>query len=94
MEFSSNFLLQVSGFSGTAGDSLGYHNARGFTTMDRDNDLSAHNCAIEYSSSWWFNRCINSNLNGRMIGFKHKYSGAQWIKFKGANRECLMKIYL
>ena len=33
-----NYRLQVSGYNGTAGDWLNYHNGMQFSTTDRDND--------------------------------------------------------
>ena len=35
---SDNYRLQVSGYNGTAGERLKYHNGLQFTTADRDND--------------------------------------------------------
>ena len=62
---SSNYVLTVAGYSGTAGDSLGpTHNNQPFSTRDRDNDNWSSNCAQSRMGAWWYNICYNSNLNG------------------------------
>ncbi|XP_059140063.1 ficolin-2-like [Physella acuta] len=58
------YRLQVSGYSGTAGDGLVYHNLMKFTTYDQDNDLYGDNCASVYHGAWWYQSCYYSNLNG------------------------------
>ena len=61
----SKFNLTVSGYSGTAGDSLAYHNNQAFSTKDQDNDRSSGtHCAQRDTGAWWYNSCTNSNLNG------------------------------
>ena len=64
----SNYQLSVSSYNSTistAGDSLiSRHNGQYFSTRDRDNDNSPPNCAGQYQSGWWFNGCLDSNLNG------------------------------
>ncbi|XP_048738822.2 fibrinogen-like protein A [Ostrea edulis] len=66
---SSKYLLTVSGYNGTAGDSLEYHNGNMFTTHDEDNDgWSGGNCAVYYHGTWWYGYTAYSNLNGQYAG--------------------------
>ena len=81
----TDYTLHVSGYSGTAGDSLTYHNLMKFTTKDNDNDPgnwgSSDNCAIEFSGAWWYNNCYYSNLNGH---YGHgTVDGIVWHHWKG-----------
>ena len=50
------YRLHISGFSGTAGDSLEDHNQKKFTTKDVDNDDNRGvNCAVSHNKGgWWF----------------------------------------
>eukprot|EP00794_Sanderia_malayensis_P006833 gene6833-7601_t len=59
-----NYKLEVSGFTGNRGDSLSYHNKMEFSTKDRDNDRYSSHCAWLNQGAWWYNKCLNSNLNG------------------------------
>ena len=61
---STEYILTVGGYSGTAGDSLAIHNGRRFTTRDNDNDKDSGNCAASWNGAWWFNSCHKSHLNG------------------------------
>jgi ficolin len=76
-----NYKLEVSGYSGTAGDALDYHNGMMFSTFDKDNDKSSANCAAAYYlAAWWYNECHYSNLNGQ---YSDKTpSGIRWEKWK------------
>ena len=70
-ELNDKYRLEVSGYSGDAGDALQhegdvyfnghfgyyYHNGMNFTTYDRDNDNSMSNCAASRAGGWWYNRC-------------------------------------
>ena len=82
----SSYRLLVSGYSGTAGDGLGYHSGRKFTTKDRDNDTySRGNCAVLHKGPWWYlyYSCIGSNLNGKYRSGRHVDSGGvTWYQWK------------
>ena len=61
----SGFRLSVSGYTGTAGDSLDYSNGQRFTTRDKDQDSHPrNNCAVQFKGAWWYKSCHKSNLNG------------------------------
>ena len=77
----TDYTLHVSGYSGTAGDSLAYHNLMKFTTKDNDNDAYSSNCAIVYTGAWWYNGCYYSNLNG-LYG-NDSDDGIIWYHWKG-----------
>ena len=61
----SQYILSISGYSGTAGDSLEGHDGYRFSTKDQDNDAACNfNCAKCYEGAWWYLYCYYSNLNG------------------------------
>ena len=64
----SKFRLAVSGYSGTAGDQLSYHNDMKFSTRDQDNDLHDTDSCAEGQGGWWYNACYESNINGAYEG--------------------------
>ena len=74
----AKYRLEVGSYSGTAGDSLAYHNKMAFTTKDGEN----RNCAVEYTGAWWYKGCHHSNLNGKYLGNKGDYRGAVWTHFR------------
>ena len=55
----AKYKLEVSGFSGNAGDSLTKNNGRIFTTIDIDGY-----CPMLNEGAWWYSVCGPSNLNG------------------------------
>jgi len=85
----SKYILSLSGYSGTAGDSLGSssgrHNGHRFSTRDQDNDVHGSNCAQRYKGGWWYDRCHISNLNGLYHGGSHSSyaDGVNWYTWKG-----------
>ncbi|XP_078373823.1 uncharacterized protein LOC144657353 isoform X2 [Oculina patagonica] len=80
----AKYRLEVGSYSGTAGDSLAWHNNMDFSTKDRDNDrYSSNNCAVRYTGAWWYNNCHHSNLNGQYLGDKTADRGAVWQNFRG-----------
>ncbi|XP_062604382.1 ficolin-1-like [Saccostrea cucullata] len=70
----SKYKLTVSGYSGTAGDSL--RGAR-FSIKDQENDrCSDGKCTTKYHGAWWYTWYGVSNLNGlysRYRVFAYKY---------------------
>ena len=77
----TDYTLHVSGYSGTAGDSLGYHHLKKFSTKDNDNDEHNSNCANKYKGGWWYRACHDVNING-LYGVDNT-SGIIWKKWKG-----------
>ena len=82
---STEYILTVGGYSGTAGDSLAYHNGSRFTTRDNDNDNNGGNCAYYRNGAWWYtgNGCDRSNLNGPYIGNGYNDDAITWQDWKG-----------
>ncbi|XP_073233519.1 microfibril-associated glycoprotein 4-like [Porites lutea] len=74
-------------YAGTAGDSLTTkHHNMPFSTKDQDNDQDpGKSCAISYKGAWWYNKCHESNLNGRYLNGKHSSTanGVNWLHWKG-----------
>ena len=84
---STNYRLTIGGYQnwwiGAAGDSMTRgHNGMPFSTHDRDNDrASSLNCAAYYQGGWWFNGCLNSNLNGLYLDGQANARGVTWYYF-------------
>jgi len=76
------FILTVSSYSGTAGDSLQYHNGRMFSSPDQES-YSRH-CASEFTGSWWHKECHLSNLNSFTYGKQASSKGLCWYHFHGS----------
>ncbi|KAJ8290148.1 hypothetical protein GJAV_G00009290 [Gymnothorax javanicus] len=68
-----HYALSLSGYSGTAGDSMKYYNGRPFSTHDKDPQPFSSNCAISYRGGWWHKNCNKANINGLYnIGATHQ----------------------
>ncbi|XP_020892024.1 fibroleukin [Exaiptasia diaphana] len=91
---SNLYRLDVSGYSGTAGDAIHHpthpswrSNGMAFSTPDRDNDkYSAGNCAADSSRScgWWFNWCASAVLTS---------TNMEWMTLSNQNiKKASMKI--
>ncbi|XP_072013980.1 uncharacterized protein [Amphiura filiformis] len=84
----SNYRLTIGRYSGTAGDSLYYHNNKPFSTFDRDNDRSSsNNCARDREGAWWYySTCGYTNLNGMYLGpgptERNDLTGMFWYHWK------------
>ncbi|KFV11305.1 Tenascin-R, partial [Pterocles gutturalis] len=76
------YRLRVDGYSGTAGDSMTYHNGRSFSTFDKDNDSAITNCALSYKGAFWYKNCHRVNLMGR-YGDNNHSQGVNWFHWKG-----------
>ena len=87
----SKYTLSVSGYSGTAGDSLTtgnhVHNGQQFSTRDQDNDIWSENCAQQFKGGCWYADCHVSNLNALYLDGPHASfaDGVNWYTWKGYN---------
>nr|XP_046181269.1 tenascin-X-like isoform X1 [Oncorhynchus gorbuscha]XP_046181270.1 tenascin-X-like isoform X1 [Oncorhynchus gorbuscha] len=77
-----NYALKVSGYIGTAGDSMSYHNGRMFSTRDRDPAPFITRCAMSYRGGWWYKNCHQANLNG-LYDTSVNHQGLIWTAWKG-----------
>ncbi len=82
---STQFQLSIGTYSGTAGDSLDYHNGAKFSTKDRDNDTGSDNCAQDRGGAWWYKSCAYSNLNGPYLeSAERTWKSVNWYHWKNA----------
>ncbi|KAM6431292.1 tenascin isoform 4-T4 [Liasis olivaceus] len=78
----TRYRMKVDDYSGTAGDSMTYHNGRAFSTFDKDNDSAITNCALSYKGAFWYKNCHRVNLMGRYGDNSHS-QGVNWFHWKG-----------
>ncbi|XP_053368358.1 tenascin isoform X1 [Clarias gariepinus] len=77
-----HYMVRVSGYSGTAGDSMTYHDSLPFSTFDRDPQPFITRCAMSYRGGWWYRNCHEANLNGLYDTHTH-HQGVIWTAWKG-----------
>ncbi|XP_073829370.1 fibrinogen C domain-containing protein 1-like [Musca autumnalis] len=77
-------IRQLGEYSGTAGDALAYHRGMKFSTLDHSNSGL---CPRNYGGGWWFNNCVDSNLNSlyRRRGEAPEMQKILWSTWKGYN---------
>ncbi|XP_062575474.1 ficolin-1-like [Saccostrea cucullata] len=91
----SKYKLTVSGYSGTADDSLTYHSGMKFSTKDQDNDNYSTHCAVSDHGGWWYRGCTDSNLNGQYTeSVKRGLKYPVWFDWRGSEalKKTLMMI--
>uniref|UniRef100_A0A8C2ZCK6 Tenascin Ca n=1 Tax=Cyclopterus lumpus TaxID=8103 RepID=A0A8C2ZCK6_CYCLU len=78
----TRYKIYVGAYSGTAGDSMTYHQGRPFSTFDNDNDIAVTNCALSYKGAFWYKNCHRVNLMGKYGDGSHS-KGINWFHWKG-----------
>ncbi|KAM8872494.1 tenascin-like isoform 1-T1 [Synchiropus picturatus] len=78
----TRYKLSIGSYSGTAGDSMFYHQGRPFSTYDNDNDIAVTNCALSYKGAFWYKNCHRVNLMGKYGDTNHS-KGINWFHWKG-----------
>ncbi|KAM9724103.1 uncharacterized protein tnxba isoform 1-T2 [Menidia menidia] len=78
----SHYAIKLSGYTGTAGDSMRYHNGRPFSARDKNPDPLGIHCARAYMGGWWYKNCYKTNLNG-LYGINSNNQGVVWIDWQG-----------
>ena len=87
------YRLHISGYHGTAGESLMRHDKMKFSTHDADNDLATDsdfrggNCAQRFGGGWWYYKCYMANPTGRYYRggeTDNKHDAVAWKAWKGS----------
>ncbi|XP_026212413.1 tenascin isoform X3 [Anabas testudineus] len=78
----TRYKIYIGTYSGTAGDSMTYHQGRPFSTYDNDNDIAVTNCALSYKGAFWYKNCHRVNLMGKYGDNSHS-KGINWFHWKG-----------
>uniref|UniRef100_A0A3B4AXR3 Fibrinogen C-terminal domain-containing protein n=1 Tax=Periophthalmus magnuspinnatus TaxID=409849 RepID=A0A3B4AXR3_9GOBI len=78
----TRYKIYIGAYSGTAGDSMTYHQGRPFSTFDNDNDVAVTNCALSYKGAFWYKNCHRVNLMGKYGDSTHS-KGINWFHWRG-----------
>ncbi|XP_076114480.1 uncharacterized protein LOC143082604 isoform X2 [Mytilus galloprovincialis] len=79
------YTFSASGYSGTAGDSLKYHNGKSFYTKNKGSG-----CTKNWNNEVWYNNCQYSNLNGKYNGTGE--TGFVWNGFGSGSLKASMML--
>ncbi|XP_052818021.1 microfibril-associated glycoprotein 4-like, partial [Mya arenaria] len=92
---STNYRLEIDGFTGDCGDSMAYHKGMQFSTFDNDKDMYTGNCVVDYQGGYWHNICHRANPNGLYLGgVTDLYGdGMSWYECWGHNYSPKIYIY-
>ncbi|CAC5390728.1 Fibrinogen-like protein 1,Fibrinogen-like protein A,Angiopoietin-4,Tenascin,Ryncolin-2,Angiopoietin-related protein 6,Fibrinogen C domain-containing protein 1-A,Angiopoietin-related protein 2,Microfibril-associated glycoprotein 4,Angiopoietin-related protein 1,Ficolin-2,Tenascin-R,Ryncolin-3,Ficolin-1,Fibroleukin,Fibrinogen C domain-containing protein 1 [Mytilus coruscus] len=96
---STNYRLNISDYSGNAGDGMTFLNGMKFTTYDQDNDLhDSINCANHptFKGGWWYHGCWTHKeamLNGHYTSKNSSHQGIIYRTIgKYSQKKSTMKI--
>ncbi|XP_066940374.1 techylectin-5A-like isoform X2 [Macrobrachium rosenbergii] len=81
----SSYKMEVTGYSGDAGDSFSPQNGMKFSATDVDLDMADDQCVHNFKGPWWHFRCHESNLNGLYLSGNHTdfAIGINWKRWHG-----------
>ncbi|XP_061388119.1 ficolin-2-like [Musca vetustissima] len=70
-------ITELGAYSGDAGDGMGWHRGRKFTTFDQDNNAgSIRDCPQNFKGGWWFHDpCYSGHLHGP---YRTKENSRNW----------------
>ncbi|CAL4121151.1 unnamed protein product, partial [Meganyctiphanes norvegica] len=83
-----NYRINITGYSGDAGDAMDDNNGAAFSTPERDNDAHTWlNCASVWNGGgWWYESCGAAQLNGEAHHGADTPSGEgiMWYQWHGS----------